>query len=229
MAYVLGYWYADGSLENAEYLRGKYIRVTSTDKETIEKIRTWIGSSHNIVVIKSPPSQNRKTQYFLRIGDHALYDDLIRLGLYPNKSLTIKFPVVPDDFLEDFLRGNLDGDGCVYLALGNGVTQIKIVKRISVIFTSGSFDFLQSLCRILKKRLSLSQDRVYQGTRAFQLRYSTRDSLKIFQFLYGRCPADLFLQRKFDVFRSYYDRRPEAMTGEASLIFRRLGDGHVAK
>ena len=112
MAYTLGYLYADGSLEDASYLRGKYMRVTSTDKSTIMKIRQWLKSEHSIVTMK-PNWPNGKLRYLLRIGSHKLYDTLICLGLYPNKSLTVRFPKVPKKYLRHFVRGYFDGDGCV--------------------------------------------------------------------------------------------------------------------
>ena len=40
MAYVLGFIAADGSLEDASYLRGKYLRICSSDIEIIEKIKS---------------------------------------------------------------------------------------------------------------------------------------------------------------------------------------------
>lgn len=97
MAYVLGYLYADGSLEDASYLRGRYLRLTSTDKELIDLTREALSSQHTIVTIP-PDSPLRKTRYFLRIGNHKIYDDLLRLGLFPNKSLTMKFPAVAPEF-----------------------------------------------------------------------------------------------------------------------------------
>lgn len=208
MAYVLGYWYADGSLEDASYLRGKYIRVTSIDRQTIENIRKWLRSQHKIVTLEPTDQHPGRVRYFLRIGSHVLYDDLVELGLYPHKSLTVKFPQIPVDFLKDFVRGYFDGDGCVYLQLIPNVRKEKINKRLSVIFTSGSFDFLTILCRILEENLGLMQRHVYRGRRAFQLRYSTTDSLKIFEFLYANCSPGCFLKRKLDVFSSYCSLSP---------------------
>jgi hypothetical protein len=39
MAYVLGYIYADGNLEYSPKIRGRYLRISSTDKNTIIKIK----------------------------------------------------------------------------------------------------------------------------------------------------------------------------------------------
>jgi hypothetical protein len=203
-------------------LRGKYIRVTSIDKSTIEKIRDWLDSEHAIVVLKPTIFHPGKTRYFLRIGSHALYDDLILLGLYPNKSLTIKFPEIPEQFLRDFIRGYLDGDGCVFLETASGIRKERIIKRLLIIFTSGSFDFLKILCETLSDELGLKQDKVYQGARAFQLRYSLVDSLKIFEFLYSDCPRNLFLERKFKIFGNYYKLRPSRLNLNTAKILADL-------
>jgi hypothetical protein len=112
MAYLLGYLYADGSLENAPYIRGKYLRASSIDRELIENIKRELKSSHPIMRLK-PTSNGGSVSFFIRIGDHALYDSLIVKGLAPNKSLTMDFPAVPKKYLFDFLRGYFDGDGCV--------------------------------------------------------------------------------------------------------------------
>ena len=136
MAYVLGYLYADGSLENARYLRGKYLRLTSTDKELVDSTRNALNSKHTIVIIP-PDSPNRKIRYFLRIGSHKIYDDLVALGLFAkNKSLTMQFPKITPEFLPHFVRGYFDGDGHVGV-----VKNKKALKRMLVVFVSGSQDF----------------------------------------------------------------------------------------
>ena len=42
MAYILGYIYADGNLENCDYIRARYIRIASVDKSSIERIKKTI-------------------------------------------------------------------------------------------------------------------------------------------------------------------------------------------
>ena len=205
MAYVLGYFYADGSLEDASYLRGRYIRVSSVEKDTILKIRHWLGSEHTIVEC-APTTKNGGTRYLLRIGSHALYAVLVKLGLYPNKSLTVRFPntLIPKRFLGDFIRGYFDGDGCVYLRKGNKGN----IKGIRVIFVSGSRAFLDGLVFCLRQRLNLQQRKVYRGHRSFQLMYSTNDSLKIFAFMYRHVHPSVLLERKFTIFKKYLMMRP---------------------
>lgn len=203
MAYVLGYLYADGSLEDASYLRGKYIRVSSVEKSIIIRIRRWLDSRHSIV--KYPPSTlNGRPRYLLKIGSHALYNNLVQLGLYPNKSLTVTLPSIPGKFLRDFVRGYFDGDGCVYFWRTRGKTRKIISRKLSVIFTSGSKKFLEGLAVALNQRLGLKQTKIYDSHRSYQLRYVTEDSIKIFKFLYRLTPPLLFLRRKYKKFFEFF-------------------------
>ena len=232
MAYVLGYLYADGSMEDASYLRGKYIRVSSSDKVTIERIKKLMGSEHTIVIVKSRTlkfkhqlkSYVNKEQYLLRIGSHDIYDSLVKLGLYPNKSLSIKFPNIPNHALPHFIRGYFDGDGCVYLEMGRGVKNQKIIKRLSIIFTSGSTDFLKGLQVNLSNSLGLV-GHIYEGSGAYRLRYSTGDSVKIFPFIYQNS-KDIYLERKLHIFKTYFRIRPQRLDSSVRFILKKLG--HVA-
>jgi len=222
MAYVLGYLYADGSLEDASYLRGKYVRVSSVEKENIIKIKNWLNSAHTIVN-KKPTSKNGRLGYLLRIGSHMLYDDLVKLGLYPNKSLTIKFPKIPKKFLSHFVRGYFDGDGSVMIQRAKGKTQKFILKKLSVVFTCGSEVFLEKLAEEVKKVIKTDQEKVYKGDKAFMLSYSTGDSVKIFKFLYGTDTKEIFSQRKFNIFCDYFKRRPQRVDEEIKNIILMVG------
>jgi hypothetical protein len=209
MAYILGYIYADGSLEDASYLRGKYLRLLSTDRITIERIRALMKSEHTIVVSQPTEKHPGKTSYFIRIGSHKIYDDLIKLGLYPNKSLTIELPTIPWKYIADFTRGYLDGDGCIYLEKINrsyGTT----ARGLRVIFTSGSKLFLEELARILHARCEIRLRNLTYGQRAFRLSYSTKDSIILLNFLYEDAPIGLFLDRKYEKFQQYLSLRNES-------------------
>lgn len=224
MAYVLGYWYADGSIYPS--VRGSYLNATSVDKEIIYNIKKWLNSEHTIREEKSI-WPNRKTRFILRIGNKNLYEALIKLGLYPSKSLTVRLPNIPDQFLSHFVRGYFDGDGCVFLEMARGITKDRIIKRLSVIFTSGSCEFLKELCKVLGKELELRQAKVYKGRRSYQLRYFTADSIKLFKFLYRNCRSGTYLTRKFDYFGKYFKLRPQKLDFDIEEILK--NNGAVAK
>lgn len=216
MAYVLGYLYADGSLEDASYLRGKYIKVTSTDKSTIIRIKKLLESEHSILVME-PNWPNGKLRYLLRIGSHKLYDALMGLGLYPNKSLTVQFPKVSRKHLRHFVRGYFDGDGCIFLERSKGKTKRLIVKRLRIIFTSGSKRFLETLNRVLQDAIGVNNGRVFQSHRSFQLNYPTFETIDLFKFLYHD-RTDLYLRRKFSIFKKYFSLRSEKIDRRIAYI-----------
>lgn len=208
MAYVLGFLYADGSLEDASYIRGKYVRVTNTDLDRIETIRKLLGSKHTIA--QEDKGGNYKRRYLLRIGNSKLYDQLIALGLTPRKSLTMKFPRVPGKHLGAFVRGYFDGDGCVYLEM----RPTDRPKKLQTVFTSGSNIFLQRLQNQLQAHAGIAGRGLYKHgstAGAYQLRYSSEDSVRLYNFMYGRkIKRPLFLRRKYVIFKRYFKLHAES-------------------
>ena len=189
MAYTLGYLFADGSVEYWQSFRAHYLKAISTDYELISRLKKELRSEHKIEIIP-PESEKHKIKYRLRIGDKELYDSVMKLGIYPNKSLTMKFPIIDNRYLPDFVRGYFDGDGCVY---------VEKQKRLRIIFTSGSYKFLETLCSKLKNELALRQTKIYNSRRSYQLSYSTNDAQKIYRYMY--LPhTRLYLTRKKRVF-----------------------------
>ena len=202
MAYILGFLFADGSMENASYIRGKYVRVSSTDKDIILKIRDALNSLHSIVTI-APSQSHRKTRYLLRIGNKKLYDSLVTHGLQPRKSLTMDFPSVPERYLPDFIRGYFDGDGCAYIETRKNKFSAPYYM-LKVIFTSGSRGFLETLAKILHAHCVKHEMPLYSSLRSFQLRYSLCDSIAIFEYLYCKHKPTMFLERKLKIFLKYF-------------------------
>lgn len=202
MSYVLGFLYADGSLEDASYIRGKYVRVTNTDRDRIVAIKSLLDSEHTIV--QHDKGGNYKRRYLLRIGNSKIYERLVTLGLTPHKSLTMKFPKVPIRYLGAFVRGYFDGDGCVHLEM-NAKNK---PKRLLTVFTSGSKIFLQQLHIQLQSHAGIVGNGLHKHgstTGAYQLRYSSGDSARLFMLMYGRVIGQgLFLRRKYDIFTLYF-------------------------
>ena len=228
MAYVLGYLYADGSMEDASYIRGKYIRVSSTERINILKIKKLLNSKHKIYE-ESPKVKNRKKRYLLRIGSHKLYSALEKHGLYPNKSLKIKFPSVPRIYLHTCVLGYLDGDGSVMINRERNNNGVYLIKRLRVVFTCGSKSFLKVLAKNIHKCLNVNQVNVYNGHRSFALHYSTNDSIELFKFLYGSQKKMLFSLRKYNIFKKYFKIKPYKIDSGVKRIIRNINNGRVVK
>src|SRR5580692_2106579 len=109
MAYVLGFFAADGNMIRNR--RGAcFISFHITDKDVLLKIRSVLGSDHAIGV-RLPQKEHWRTGYRLQVGSKDFFEDILRLGLTPHKSLSMKMPLVPKEYFGDFVRGYFDGDG----------------------------------------------------------------------------------------------------------------------
>ena len=222
MAYVLGYIYADGYILDAPSMRGKYISITSIDKESIERIKCWLCSDHKVI---ERPSQwlNGNLAYVLRIGSHRIYDSLFQHGLYPNKSLTMRLPKIPQKYLMDFVRGYFDGDGCISLYKTIGNSGHVHARKLSVIFTSGSKKFLSKLTLLLSCQLEIKTQKIIDAKTAFQLRYSTTDSVTIYHELYKGCKKGEYLERKHQIFQEFFElhKRRSGEDGQRGALQKR--------
>ena len=207
MAYVLGFIAADGSLEDAPYLRGKYLRITSSDLEILEKLKRTMDSGHRFITIKPKTILIRgkqyisKEKYMLRVGSHEIYNDLVKLGITPHKSKTIQFPKVSHGCLSHFVRGYLDGDGCINF--------YNKKRRLSVTFTSGSQLFLEQLSKIISSLLDLKTHIAFRNNGAFQLKYSTREAVPFLKFIYSDVTNKLYLERKYKIFSDFLRAYPK--------------------
>lgn len=201
MAYVLGFWYADGSVDYSPQIRGRYIRVGSTDKEVISFIKQALKSEHKIY---TTPRPGNKTFYLLQIGSTQMFEDLDKLGVVERKSNIITFPLVPKELLSEFIRGFFDGDGCVFIEKSSTGSY----KRMITVFTSGSREFLIHLQETLFTEAGLTVTKIAlvrnkTNSTAYQLRYSTRNSLRLFYFLYSKKETNFCMTRKYKLFQSY--------------------------
>ena len=215
MAYVLGYIYADGSVEYSPYIRARYLRFGATDREIISKMKRFLRSEHPII---KKEKEGRKTCYLLRIGSHKIYNSLIKIGVQPNKALTMNFPSVPHRYLGDFIRGYFDGDGCVYIERTKGQSKKIILRRVAIIFTSGSKIFLKKLEQVLRREVGVKKKKIYDSRRSVQLRYNTDDSIEIFKFMYKNINKKSYLKRKLHIFKKYFKLRPQRVDKEIETI-----------
>ncbi|KKS20864.1 MAG: hypothetical protein UU77_C0014G0013 [candidate division WWE3 bacterium GW2011_GWC1_41_7] len=104
MAYVLGFWYADGHMRHEKSYR---IYFTSKDKEHLISIKKLLETN-------SPLTAYGGSCVTLVVHSKRLFQDLLLLGGVPGKSNVITFPKIPPQFLPDFIRGYFDGDGSVH-------------------------------------------------------------------------------------------------------------------
>lgn len=203
MAYVLGFFAADGSM----YVNSRgshYVSFYSNDREILVKIRSSLGSHHKISQRESFHAR-WAIRYILQIGSKEMYEDLLALGFSKNKSLTLKFPSIPKPYLNHFIRGYFDGDGNVLFKNYYRKDRGKYKFYLATKFIGGSLKFLAGLQRLLAENGNLGNGSLFQGERCFVLSYAMMDSKKLFAYMYKNVRKDLYLERKYNIFLDAID------------------------
>jgi len=195
-AYWLGFISADGYISsNKEFA----IQLKEDDFEHLKKFNKDL--SGNIPVTFS----KKKERYIcgkvtpesklcqIRIFSTQMVSDLANLGVYANKSKTIRFPRFLDDKMTwCFLRGYFDGDGSIYYDLSSNQLRAKI--------TSGSKDFRDGFCEFLK-RFGIKTYVTEQGS-GLDCGVTGKECHKIFfSNLYDN--SSVFLDRKYKKYKKY--------------------------
>ena len=225
MAYVLGFLYADGNITDADSSsRTQYIKFSNKEKGIIKKIKSVLKAEHPIHLQPSRTSVDKSghlyrssDSFYLRIGSKRMFADLIKLGLMAGKSKIMKFPPIPSQYLSHFIRGYFDGDGSIHIEKKGNINGKLIIKKVQTIFSSGSKVFLQDLSNILAEVLNVRKAKIYKGDGDFQIKYFLRDSVKIFKFMYKNS-YNLFLKRKFDKFKRFFNIGPRWLDKEVVKI-----------
>jgi hypothetical protein len=175
MAYILGFFLADGVVSG----EGRTVSFAQKEIEILDEIRHEMKSNH-------PIGEYKNGVYFLNINSKIIKDDLMNIhGLTPNKSKTVKFPYVLEEYMHHFIRGYFDGDGSIYKK-GNMIN-----------FVGGSYSFILELRDILEDKgfdpIITSKDN------HFRIYISCKKTIKQFgDWIYN--DKKLYLKRKFDIY-----------------------------
>ena len=193
-AYFLGFIYADGCVFPPK--NSCAIKLKREDDYILEQFKKELGSSKPLNYTESKlivgTNYIGKAQSKIEINSKIMIEDLQRLGVTQNKSLTLKFP---NDiiFMRDFIRGYFDGDGCIYFSQ----------KRIMLNFI-GSEYFCKGLCNFLQNNLNINvitkQDK--RGKSWYIFIFRIKDVLKFCNYIYYD-PTCIKLNRKFKKFEDY--------------------------
>ncbi len=178
MAYVLGFWFADGYMRHEKSYR--IIFNSNRDYPLLLQIRKCLKSNHRIYQRKD------KEDYQLILYSKQMYLKLMSLGGRRCKSKVGRFPQVLNKYLSDFLRGYFDGDGSVFYTTYIHTKTKKLRTELRSNFTSGSPKFLEDLQGILLDTLGFIRKKIcpYNEGASWKLGYGTRDTLELLRFMY---------------------------------------------
>lgn len=188
-SYWLGFLYADGYV--CSYHNQIELSLASCDSEHIYKFAKFL-SEKDLDKIKISTSKKKgfsRCRYI--IGSKHLKDRLISLGCIPNKSKSLKFPDINNfkniDLIYSFIRGYVDGDGCLY----------EKRKSLCIEITSGSFEFLESIKYYFPEFGKISVDS-RNNNNVFRITCSNTKAKSVSKKLYEN--SSIYLDRKFKKF-----------------------------
>lgn len=189
LAYAIGLLVTDGCLSSD----GRHIIMRSSDIQLLKTFKECLNLSNKITQTKND-GWSKKPCYKVQFGNVQLYRWLLRIGLMPRKTYTIGKLEIPDKYFRDFLRGHLDGDGCIttYKDHYNTFKNPKyIYTRLYTMFMSASKIHIEWLAENIPKLLSIKGHTIKrrpwrsdQTTDTWHLRFAKKESIKLLSWLY---------------------------------------------
>lgn len=195
-AYILGFFYADGS--NNEEKQTISMSLQEEDKYILETIRKEIHSEKPLEFLdysnKHDGGYNYKNQYRLLMFSKHMSQVLHDKGMPQNKSLILQWPMfLQDDLIPHFLRGYIDGDGHLR----------KVGHFVSLVSTEA---FCNSAKGYLENKLGIEcrvVDAPCHNGITRQLMVSKKENTKPFlDYIYQ--DAEIYLQRKYQIYYEKY-------------------------
>lgn len=200
-AYILGLLFADGSncicvANKKEYKIGITLKID--DIHILEKIRNKIGIEKDIKIYQRKSDTREYARIELKNKHMSLR--LEELGIVQNKTFITKFPeYLRKDLIPHFIRGLMDGDGCV-------------AKNLKTVQFAGSHDMMCGLVDQFEKYLGFTAHIV-------EIKHSPgissvavsrlENKAKLLHWLYD--DADLKLERKYKLGIQIIDKANEKL------------------
>lgn len=192
MAWTLGLIASEGNIQKDR----PYIQFINTETELMEKFKSVIEYTGSYIW------HNGSRSYSISLYSQHMVDSLLKLGITPRKSLTLDYPPVPIEYLPDFARGYLDGDGCIFIKKSK-----NRFDKLAVVYISASEKFIDGLHNAFSmvgikcmKRLHHRPDREHDQYRIYANSY---EALKLCKYIYQNSTDDIRLGRKYNIYTKY--------------------------
>lgn len=116
-AYWLGFFYADGYVTTSGKYNNGTIGLTISEKDYghLCKFKNSINATNPIKHYKTGKSSFKQNVEYCRllIRSDKLYSDIVKQGVVEHKTNIITPPNISKDLVRHFVRGYIDGDGCI--------------------------------------------------------------------------------------------------------------------
>lgn len=189
-AYWLGFLTADGYVSESKI----ELCLAEIDRNHVEQFKSDIESQHKVGLKQTKLNGKTFKSYRIHIKDKKLGDDLNKLGLTSNKSYDahIPFSMIPNNLLKHYVRGLMDGDGCVYHRNDNGLLGV-------IICTTASESMVNDITTLIKQELNIDVKYVNDSHNIVDVCLYKQEDIKTFyNWIYDN--SSIYLQRKYDKF-----------------------------
>ena len=191
-AYWLGFLMADGCVTKKSELQGRLsLALSLKDINHLIKFKKFMKSPSTI---REYLVDGKYPTCSILINNINLVNDLIELGVVPNKTEIAKFPkFLPDFLVNHFIRGLMDGDGSI--PLGN--------NKPSGVSILGTKDICKNIC----KKLKIEEKYLYKkdSKNLYEIRCNKdEEAIRILREIYKN--SSVFLERKHSRFLDYNKR-----------------------
>jgi hypothetical protein len=194
MAYILGFLFADGSIDERKCK--VTINLAAKDTAVLEFIKKELKFKGEIKVRKSwvdKKGRRRGPGASLTVCSMVMAKSLERLGMHPRKTYNDDpYPEIPDEMFPHFARGNLDGDGSISICKTNGACSIAFTGPLP--FIEGLKAQMIRLTDVADRTIS---EKVGKGATISGIHWgSLRDLTILNDFLFPPGGYDFCLERK---------------------------------
>lgn len=210
--YWLGFLYADGNISKT----GNRLELTLAlkDIDHLEKFRNFLKLTTEIKTVL------RNGHYICRlyVRNKHLWETLNNLGCVPCKSLILEFPkkeIFKNNkmFILHFIRGYVDGDGCLSYYWNKQHTSIN--TQVSIVSTES---FLNSIKKLFGNKHGYIHNKSSKDweNKAYQLTFNGAIARKFARYLYEK--ATIYMQRKYEKYLYFCRLEEESSLRKSSKI-----------
>lgn len=191
-AYWLGFIAGDGYTVRSKVNAELGIELNEMDCEHLKRFNKCLEGNVEVGFRQrfDERTQNTYKMCFIRFYSIKLVDDLIKLGIIPNKSLFVCFPNIQQQYYIPFLRGYFDSNGCICFN--------KKRNCLSCDYSSGSIEMINSIRKILFE-YGISSYISYEKTKTIRLNIKgMKNSFDFCNLIYKN--SNIHLSRKYNKF-----------------------------
>lgn len=190
-AYWLGFIFADGYISSSplrEGVKNVYqfeISLGIKDIEHLNKFKKFIEFKKDIITDKS------RCRFI--VANKHLWTTLNELGCTPNKSLSLKFPNIPQNLVKHFIRGYFDGDGCI----SRHVHNTCVTPHIELLGTKQMLEHVLLYSGISAKY----KHDIRHSEETWSLEWTKDLGIEFINYLYNNC--SIYLNRKYELYQFF--------------------------